>query len=245
MLIEACELAKAFGPVRAVDGISLRVGAGEIVGLLGVNGAGKSTLIRLLTGVLVADAGTASIAGADIATAPRAARRQLGYLPEAAIGFANLTVAEFLTFAAEARGLRGDSRAAVARVAARLDLTSALGEVMGTLSKGWRQRAWLAQAMIHDPPVLILDEPTDGLDPTQKSHLRDVLREAARTKAIVLSSHILEEAEALCDRIVVIAAGRVVADAPVDELLSADGRLAPAFARLTGARESVGAGARP
>jgi ABC-2 type transport system ATP-binding protein len=245
MLIDACELAKAFGPVRAVDGISLRVDAGEIVGLLGVNGAGKSTLIRLLSGVLMADAGTASIAGYDITSDRREARMRLGYLPEAAAGFANLTVAEFLTFAFEARGLRGDSRAAVARVAARLDLTPALGTVMGTLSKGWRQRAWLAQAMIHDPPVLILDEPTDGLDPTQKAHLRDVLRDAARTKAIVLSSHILEEAEALCDRIVMIAAGRVVADAPLGELLSADGRLAPAFGRLTGAREGAGAGAHP
>ena len=234
MLIEARDLAVAFGRVKAVDGVSLSVGAGTIAGLLGVNGAGKSTLMRLLTGVLQPERGTALIAGADINRDPRAARQKLGYLPEAATGFADLTVAEFLTFAAQARGLRGPACAqALTSVAARLELTPALDTVMGSLSKGWRQRAWLAQAIIHDPPVLILDEPTDGLDPTQKSQLRAFLRAASATKAILMSTHILEEAEALCDRIIVIAQGRVAADAPIAGLLSHDGRLAPAFDRVT------------
>jgi ABC-2 type transport system ATP-binding protein len=229
-LIEACDLAKTFGSVKAVDGISLRVAGGTIVGLLGVNGAGKTSLMRLLSGALSPDGGTA------LHRSPRTARRMLGYLPEAAVGFSNLTVREFLTFAAEGRGIDGGSTIrAISTTADRLELTPALDRVLGTLSKGWRQRAWLAQAIIHDPPALVLDEPTDGLDPTQKSELRSFLRTAARTKAILISTHILEEAEALCDRIIVINAGRVAADAPLAELCSPDGRLTTAFKQLTAA----------
>ena len=231
MLIEARDLAKSFGSVTALDGVSFALGPGTITGLLGVNGAGKSTLMRLLSGVLRPDRGTASIAGHDILHDPLAARRQLGYLPEAATGFANLTVAEFLTFAAEGRGLANPATT-IAATARRLALTPALHSVLGTLSKGWRQRAWLAQAMIHDPPVLLLDEPTDGLDPTEKTRLRAFLREIAASKAILMSTHILEEAEELCDHIIVIANGRIAADAPLTELAQG-GRLAPAFARLT------------
>jgi ABC-2 type transport system ATP-binding protein len=235
-IVEGRDLVKSFGLVKAVDGISLQVERGSIVGLLGTNGAGKTTLMRLLSGALGPDRGTALIAGVDVQRAPRAARLMLGYLPEAAAGFSSLTVREFLIFAAEGRGINGRcvSRA-VSTAAGRLELASALDRVMGTLSKGWRQRAWLAQAIIHDPPVLILDEPTDGLDPAQKVELRGFLREAAKTKAILMSTHILEEAEALCDRIVVIAGGRVAADAPLRELCSPDGRLAVTFERLTAA----------
>ena len=234
MLIEACSLAKSFGSVKAVDDVTLQVGAGSIVGLLGANGAGKSTLMRLLAGALRPDGGTTRIAGADITSEPRIARSRLGYLPEAAAGFAHLTVFELLSFAAEGRGIRGVAATqAVAAVVARLDLANALNSVMGTLSKGWRQRAWLAQATIHDPPVLLLDEPADGLDPAQKSQLRAFLRSAVQDKAIVLSTHSLEEAETLCDRIVIVSNGRVAVDAPCAELALGDGGLAAAFNRVT------------
>ena len=232
MLIEASDLAKAFGSVTAVDGVSLAVGKGEILGLLGVNGAGKSTLMRLIAGSLTPDRGTALITGCDVNRDRLNARRNLGYLPEAATGFARLTVCEFLTFSAEGRGLRGTAASsAIASVVDRLTLSSVTGTLMGTLSKGWRQRAWLAQALVHDPAVLILDEPTDGLDPTQKNQLRAFLRSIAPTKAIVMSTHILEEAEALCDRIVVVARGRIAVDAPRADLITSDGRLAEAFDR--------------
>ena len=233
-LIEASGLAKAFGSVKAVDDVTLQVGAGSIVGLLGVNGAGKSTLMRLLAGALRPDGGATWIAGADVASEPAIARSRLGYLPEAAAGFGHLTVFEFLSFAAEGRGIRGVAATqAIAAVAARLDLEIALNSLMGTLSKGWRQRAWLAQAAIHDPPVLLLDEPADGLDPAQKSQLRTFLRSAARDKAIVLSTHSLEDAEALCDRIVIVSQGRVAVDAPCAGLSRGDGGLAAAFDRAT------------
>ena len=233
-LIEASGLVKTFGSIKAVDNVTLQVGAGSIVGLLGVNGAGKSTLMRLLAGALRPDSGTTRIVGADIAREPAIARSRLGYLPEAAAGFAHLTVFELLSFAAEGRGIRGVAATqAVAVVAARLDLANALHLVIGTLSKGWRQRAWLAQATIHDPPVLLLDEPADGLDPAQKSQLRTFLRSAARDKAIMLSTHSLEDAEALCDRILIVSNGRIALDAPCAELARGDGGLATAFGRAT------------
>lgn len=235
MLIEAHQLAKAFRGRVAVAGISFAVGPGSIVGFLGANGAGKSTTMRMLAGYLGADSGVARIAGFDVAQAPLEARRRLGYLPEAAAGFAELTVRELLIFVAEARGFRGLGRSrAIDRAVELTGLAGAMDRVMGTLSKGWRQRAWLAQAVLHDPPALILDEPTDGLDPLQKAHLRAVLAEMGRSKAILMSTHILEEAEQLCDRLIVIAAGRIVADASRAELVDASGRLAPAFARLVG-----------
>jgi ABC-2 type transport system ATP-binding protein len=241
MLIEAYELTKSFRGRPAVAGVSFTVGAGSIVGFLGANGAGKSTTMRMLAGYLGADSGTARIAGFDVARAPLEARARLGYLPEAAAGFAELTVLELLTFAAEARNFRGgDVSRAIERASELTGLGEAMDRIIGTLSKGWRQRAWLAQAVLHDPPVLILDEPTDGLDPLQKAHLRGVLAEMGRSKAILMSTHILEEAEQLCDRLIVIAAGRIVADAPRVELADGDGRLAPAFARLVaGAAEQV------
>lgn len=242
MLIEAHELTKSFRGRAAVAGISFALRAGTIVGFLGANGAGKSTTMRMLAGYLGADSGTARIAGFDVARAPLEARRRLGYLPEAAAGFAELTVRELLTFVGEARGFRGaDLARAIERAAELTGLAAAMDRIMGTLSKGWRQRAWLAQAVLHDPPVLILDEPTDGLDPLQKAHLRCVLTEMGRSKAILMSTHILEEAEQLCDRLIVIAAGRIVADAPRAELADGNGRLAPAFERLVAGEAEQGA----
>lgn len=234
MLIEAVGLAKSYGSRIAVNEVSFGVKAGTIVGFLGANGAGKTTTLRLLTGYLRPDRGMARIAGHDVIAAPLAARAAFGYLAEAASGFQRLTVREFLTFAGEARGMRGATLAqAIDRTAARIDLSPAIDRVMGTLSKGWRQRAWLAQAILHDPPVLILDEPTDGLDPNQKLSLRALLRRLGSEKAIVMSTHILEEAEELCDRIVLMSGGSIVADAAKSELIDANGRLATTFAKLT------------
>jgi ABC-2 type transport system ATP-binding protein len=236
-MIEARHLAKSFHGRPAVSDVSFDVGAGEIVGFLGANGAGKSTILRLLAGCLQADRGTAAIAGHDIATARRQAQAHLGYLPEAVAGFANLTVLEFLTFAAESRGYWGATRrVALARAIEALDLGPATTMTLASLSKGWRQRAWLAQAILHDPLVLILDEPTDGLDPGQKIHLRGFLRTVAQGTAILMSTHILEEAEQLCDRLIIISRGAVVADRPRAALTDDDGRLVGAFARLTDAQ---------
>ena len=232
-MIEAKALVKRFGPVAAVDRVSLSVGPGEVVGFLGLNGAGKSTTMRLLAGALAPDAGMARICGHDMASDPRAGQACLGYLPEAAAGFGQLTAREFLAYCGECRGFWGARlRAAVARAAEAAHLEPALDRKMKTLSKGWRQRAWLAQAVLHDPPVLILDEPTDGLDPSQKDHVRDLIRASAKDKAIIISTHILEEAEEVCDRAVVIAGGRVVADRARADLVDERGRMAGAFRRL-------------
>lgn len=233
-LIETRDLSKSFGTHKAVSAVSFSVAPSTIVGLLGSNGAGKSTTMRMLAGSLGPDVGSASIAGYDIVKDRQQAQRALGYLPEAANGFPNLTVGEFLSFAAQARGLRGSlGRCAVGSVTETLALGAVSDQQLGTLSKGWRQRAWLAQALIHDPPVLLLDEPTDGLDPKQKVDLRRLLKHLAKDRAILMSTHIVEEAEELCDRLVIMNAGRVVADATKDELCDADGRLAPALIRLT------------
>lgn len=233
MLIEAEDLQKSFASVVAVRGISFQVSRGERVGVLGTNGAGKSTTLRMLAGTLLADRGRARIAGADVAANPLAARAALGYLPEAANGFSTLTVGEFLMFAAEAHGLdRAARNPAVRHIIETLSLAPAVQRPLGALSKDGAS-AWLAQALIHDPPVLILDEPTDGLDPNQKSALRELLMSVSKDKAMLISTHILEEAETLCDRLIVIAEGRIVADAKTSALADANGRLGTAFARLT------------
>src|SRR5262245_61333689 len=236
-MIEARRLTKSVSGRPAVADVSFDVGAGEIVGLLGTNGAGKSTILRLLAGSLRPDRGAAAIAGHDVATARRQAQACLGYLPEAAAGFADLTVLEFLTFAAESRGYWGARRRrALARAAGALDLGPAMAMPLERLSKGWRQRAWLAQAILHDPPVLILDEPTDGLDPNQKMHRSRFLGTPAQGKAVLMSQHIPEEAEELWVRRQVICEGTVVADRARGGLADAQGHLASAFGRLTGAR---------
>lgn len=238
MLIEARNLSKSFAGRPAVQDVSFKVPASTIVGLLGSNGAGKSTTLRMLSGTLLPDGGNVEIAGIDIGRDRQRAQARLGYLPEAANGFASLTVGEFLLFAAEGRGQPAKSaRRAAERVIDVLHLADAANRPLADLSKGWRQRAWLAQALIHDPPVLILDEPTDGLDPRQKVELRGFLRDLSRDRAILMSTHILEEAEELCDRVIVMNEGRVAADADVRELTGQDGRLAAAVLRLTEPRE--------
>jgi ABC-2 type transport system ATP-binding protein len=232
-MIEAEQLSMRFGPRLAVDRVSFAIERGSVVGFLGPNGAGKSTTMRMLTGYLRPTSGRARICSFEVGEQRLAAQARLGYLPEAAGGFGILTVREFLTFCGRARGIRGRALdLAIARVAAAIELAPALGQRIKLLSKGWRQRCWLAQALLHDPPVLILDEPTDGLDPGQRLVVRRLIRGLVPDKAILLSTHSLEEVEALCDRTIILCQGRIVADASTASLADASGHLEAAFHRL-------------
>lgn len=219
-LIEADALRKSFGSIKAVDGISLQVRRGEVLGFLGPNGAGKTTTMRMLTGFLEPDSGSARIAGHDVQDMPRAAKAKLGYLPEGAPAYAEMTPSGFLRFIAAVRGFRGAD--AARRVDAAIDkagLKGALSQTIETLSKGYKRRVSIAQAILHDPAVLVMDEPTDGLDPNQKHHVRGLIQDMAKDKAIVVSTHILEEVEAVCSRAVVMDKGRIVADGTAEDLM--------------------------
>jgi ABC-2 type transport system ATP-binding protein len=219
-LIEATGLHKSFGSLKAVDGISLTVPRGQVLGFLGPNGAGKSTTMRLITGFLEPDAGSARIAGFDVQEQAKQAKQHLGYLPEGAPLYAEMTPRSLLTFVAELRGLQGgDLKKAVDKAVGRTALGPVLDQTIETLSKGYKRRVGIAQAILHDPEVLIMDEPTDGLDPNQKYHVRQLIMEMAKEKAIVVSTHILEEVEAVCTRAVVINKGRIVADGTAEDLM--------------------------
>jgi ABC-2 type transport system ATP-binding protein len=218
-MIRIDNLVKTFGPKRAVDGISFTVERGEVLGFLGPNGAGKSTTMRMITGFMPATSGKVSVGGYDVAESPLEAKRLIGYLPENAAAYPDMTVQGFLSFAAELRGLRGDARKkALGRVVELCFLESVLYQSIDTLSKGYRHRTCLAQALIHDPEVLVMDEPTDGLDPNQKHEVRNLIRDLGRTKAIVFSTHILEEVDAACSRAIIIDRGRIVANGTPQEL---------------------------
>ena len=220
-MIEITNLVKTFGPKRAVDGVSFTVARGEVLGFLGPNGAGKSTTMRMITGFMPPTSGKVTVGGHDVAESPLAVKRLIGYLPENAAAYPDMTVQGFLNFAAELRGLAGDARRkAVQRVVERCFLDSVLRQSIDTLSKGYRHRTCLAQALIHDPDVLIMDEPTDGLDPNQKHEVRNLIRELGRNKAIVFSTHILEEVDAACTRAIIIDRGRIVANGTPEELRS-------------------------
>jgi ABC-2 type transport system ATP-binding protein len=239
-MIEARNLTRTFGARTAVNDISFRIEPGTVAAFLGPNGAGKTTTMRLLTGFLQPDSGTAAIGGHDIADSPLTARAGFGYLPEAASGLDDLTILELLMFAAESRRFWGARRdAEISRVTGELDLGPQLDRVMRQLSKGWRQRAWFAQALIGDPPALILDEPTDGLDPLQQTVMHRMIKDMAPRKAILLSTHVLATAETLATRVIIMAAGRIVADAPPRALADANGRLGAAFERVAGAALSA------
>jgi ABC-2 type transport system ATP-binding protein len=204
-MIRIENLVKEFGAKRAVDGLSFTVERGEVLGFLGPNGSGKSTTMRMITGYYAPSSGRVTVGGHDVAEAPLEAKRLIGYLPENAAAYPDMTVRGFLEFAAEMRGLAGDARKrAVARAAERCFLDSVLHQSIDTLSKGYRHRTCLAQALIHDPEVLILDEPTDGLDPNQKYEVRNLIRELGKSKAVVFSTHILEEVDAACTRAIII-----------------------------------------
>jgi ABC-2 type transport system ATP-binding protein len=219
-LIEAQGLVKSFGTLRAVDGITLNVARGEVLGFLGPNGAGKSTTMRLITGFLEPDAGSARIAGFDVQDQPKEAKKRLGYLPEGAPLYTEMTPGGLLTFIGELRGLRGEALVkSVGMAVEKTGLGPVLEQTIETLSKGYKRRVGIAQAILTDPEVLIMDEPTDGLDPNQKHHVRQLIIDMAREKAIIVSTHILEEVEAVCTRAVVINRGRVVADGTAEDLM--------------------------
>ena len=237
-MLEVKNLKKDFGSFRAVKGVSFSVAAGEVLGFLGPNGAGKSTTMRMITGFLPPTAGTAVINGHDVVSDPLAAKRDLGYLPESAPSYRAMAVEDFLRFVAEVRGLSGKAAdAAVRRVVADAKLEKVRRQTIETLSKGYRQRTCFAQAIIHDPKVLIMDEPTDGLDPNQKFAVREMIKSmAAKGKAIVISTHILEEVDAVCTKVVVIADGEKKFDGTPDELKALDPagrRLDVVFRQLT------------
>ena len=235
-LIEITGLTKRFGGFTAVDDVTFTVARGEVLGFLGPNGAGKSTTMRMLAGFMTPTAGTARICGHDVQTDSVAARRTLGFLPEGAPVYPDMTVLGFLAFVAAIRGYRGGE--AADRVAHAVGLTSLEGvrlQTVETLSKGFKRRVGLAQALLHDPPVLILDEPTDGLDPNQKHAVRDLIAGLAAEKAIVISTHILEEVDAVCTRAIIIAHGRIVADGTPAELQKRhpSGKLDDVFRAIT------------
>jgi ABC-2 type transport system ATP-binding protein len=235
-LIEIKGLTKRFGRFTAVDDISFSVARGEVLGFLGPNGAGKSTTMRMLAGFITPTAGSAAICGHDVAEDGVAARRQLGYLPEGAPTYPDMAVRDFLAFTGRIRGFSGGELAD--RVDHAISLTTLQGvrlQPIETLSKGFKRRVGLAQALLHDPDVLVLDEPTDGLDPNQKHEVRLLIQQMAARKAIIISTHILEEVDAVCSRAMIITGGRVVADATPAELslLHPSHKLDDVFRQLT------------
>ena len=212
-MVDIAGLRKEFGSIVAVDGVSFAVGQGEVLGFLGPNGAGKSTTMKMITGFLTPTGGTAKICGYDILDQPLEAKKRIGYLPEGAPAYQDMTPAAYLTFIGEMRGFEGeDLKKRIADTVEKVNLQSVLEQSIETLSKGFKRRLGLAQAILHDPEVLILDEPTDGLDPNQKHEVRTLIRTMAPDKAIILSTHILEEVQAVCTRAMIIAKGKVITD---------------------------------
>ena len=223
---------KRFGTQLALNGVELRIGKGEVVGLLGPNGAGKSTLMRLVTGYLPPSEGRVEVCGFDVAEAPLETKKRVGYLPEHNPLHEEMYVQEYLLFVA---GLHNVAyrKARVAEVIREVGLTPEQHKTIGQLSKGYRQRVGLAQALIHDPEVLILDEPTSGLDPNQLVDIRALIRSLGKDRTVVLSTHIMQEVEAMCDRVVLIRLGEIVADAPLADMVNAPGGLEAQFKSLT------------
>jgi ABC-2 type transport system ATP-binding protein len=218
-MIEVKELRRSFGPVVAVDGISFSVEKGQVLGLLGPNGAGKSTAMRMLACFLRPDSGTATICGYDILQSPIEVRKAIGYLAENVPAYNEMTVGSFLDFICDAREIKGKARKqALDRIVPMCSIESVYHQTIETLSKGYKRRVGLAQALIHDPGVLILDEPTDGLDPNQKHEVRKLINKMAKDKCIIISTHILEEVEAVCSRTIIIARGKILVDSTPEQL---------------------------
>jgi len=242
------DLVRRFGDFTAVGGITLRVGKGEVLGFLGPNGAGKSTTMKMITGFLAPSEGRISVCGHDVVEQQFEAQSSIGYLPEGAPAYPDMTPLQFLTFIARVRGLKDAAAAKAIDVAvARTGLQGVLEQRIETLSKGFKRRVGLAQAILHDPPVLIMDEPTDGLDPNQKLSVRNLIKSMASDKAIIISTHILEEVDAVCTRAVIIDKGRIVADGTPAELLakSPTKRLDEVFRALTTPDADIKAEAMP
>jgi len=218
-MIEVKEIRRSFGPVVAVDGISFNVGKGQVLGLLGPNGAGKSTAMRILACFLRPDSGTATVCGYDILRRAIDVRRSLGYLGENVPAYNEMTVGSFLDFICDVRRIKGnDRKRTLDRIVPMCSIDSVYHQTIETLSKGYKRRVGLAQALIHDPQVLILDEPTDGLDPNQKHEVRQLINKMSKDKCIIVSTHILEEVEAVCSRTIIIARGRILVDSTPAEL---------------------------
>ena len=218
-MIKVENLSKSFGPKLAVNDVSFTVERGEVLGFLGPNGAGKSTTMRMITGFIPPTAGKVTVGGFDIVNDPLPAKRLIGYLPENAPAYTDMTVEGFLNFCAELRGLRGEARSrAVNNVVEMCFLESVRFQSVDTLSKGYRHRTCFAQAILHDPDILVMDEPTDGLDPNQKHEVRGLIRRMGERKAIIFSTHILEEVEAVCSRAIIIDRGQIVANGTPQQL---------------------------
>ena len=223
-MIEVAGLSKRFGAIQAVDGISLEVHKGEVLGFLGPNGAGKSTTMKMITGFLEPDSGTARVCGFDIGRDPIEAKKRFGYMPEGAPSYQEMTPLGFLGFIAGVRGFSGqEADAHVRKAAGRTQLESVMYQPIDTLSRGYKRRVGLAAALLHDPDVLVLDEPTDGLDPNQKHEVRNLIRELGTRKAVIFSTHILEEVDAACTRAIIIDRGRIVANGTPAELRAMSG----------------------
>ncbi|HEY4062509.1 MAG TPA: gliding motility-associated ABC transporter ATP-binding subunit GldA [Puia sp.] len=223
MSIEVKELVKVYGEQKAVDAISFKVNKGEIVGFLGPNGAGKSTTMKIITGYLGQDGGEATVCGIAVREHPRETKKKIGYLPEANPLYPDMYVREYLDFIADIHHVT-DKKAKIEQVITLVGLTVEAKKKLGQLSKGYKQRVGLAAALVHDPEVLILDEPTSGLDPNQIIEIRDVIRRLGENKTVLFSSHILQEVEALCDRVIIIDKGKLVADSPLSQLRSESNR---------------------
>jgi ABC-2 type transport system ATP-binding protein len=218
-MLAISRLSKHFGPLVAVDDVSFTVPPGEVLGFLGPNGAGKSTTMKIVSGFLAPTSGTAVICGHDILREPLRAKRRIGYLPEGAPAYPDMSAADFLDFIAHIRGFRGaEARKRIARIAELINLAEVMHQPIETLSKGYRRRVGVAQALLHDPDVVVLDEPTDGLDPNQKHEMRGIIQQMSPQKAIIISTHLLEEVEAVCSRAIIIARGRILADGTPAEL---------------------------
>lgn len=220
-MVELDQLSKHFGSFIAVDGISLSVKKGEVLGFLGPNGAGKSTTMRMVAGFLTPTSGTARVCGHDVEVDPVRVKSLLGYMAEGSPSYEDMTVRAFLNFIAEVRGISGrTAHARIEEVVSKIKLEDVIDRSIDVLSKGYKRRVGMAQAILHDPPVLVLDEPTDGLDPNQKHHVRTLIEEMASEKAIIVSTHILEEVEAVCTRAVIIGNGKLLADGTSEDLLA-------------------------
>lgn len=233
-MIEVERVSRDFGSFRAVDGISFSIKKGEIVGLLGPNGAGKTTTMRMITGFLDPSAGVIKIDGKRIDEDPEAAKRKIGYMPESAPLYSDMIVADYLEFVAMVLG--GDAVGTIPELAKTCGIAEVMYKNVGDLSRGYRQRVGLAHALLHDPEILIIDEPTSGLDPNQIIEVRRLIKEIGKTRTVIISTHILSEVEMLCDRVIIIASGRIVADSPTAELRERFGHRASLRVQVAGAR---------